>query len=177
MRKHAGSHHETDLSRLFIDAGMKKNAPLPPPLVEWIVWANLDNYRSPELILLKGHLLIELLLLERLIRWHSYNENPINNLSFHRKLLLLEREAINAGERQHIAISLARKLNLLRNQLAHEFHFKSHDTALSEWANEVLYTLPSTKHQRYTPKTRLTQAIATVARFIYATDDEPCAGT
>lgn len=141
---------------------------LPPPLVEWAVWAHLDDHKEPDLILLKGHLLVEACLDERIRTITASAKESVTDLSFFRKLSILEK-AIDASDPiQATAVQLAKELNSLRNRLAHEVLFKDGDTSLGEWSRRALQSLPFTKVQRYTPRTRMTQAIAALAKVLYA---------
>ena len=56
------------------------------PLVEWAVWGHLDSKTDLELLLLKGHLLLEVILDTTLER---NNIKDYNNYSFYRKLILI----------------------------------------------------------------------------------------
>lgn len=139
----------------------------PPPLVEWAVLANLDKQREPEMILLKGHQYVEMFLRERLRIQHSYDTKVLDSLSFYRMLTLLEPGIGETDTVQKSALHLARKLNLLRNAVAHEALFDSENAGLYQWADEALRTIPATKTQKYTRRTRLTHAIAALAEILY----------
>lgn len=147
----------TDLTTMF-----------PPPLVEWAVLANLDKQREPEMILLKGHLYVEMFLKERFRIQYAYSNKVLDSLSFYRMLTLLESDIGNADLVQMDALGLARELNLLRNAVAHEALFDSENAGLHRWADKALRTLPATKMQKYTRRTRLTHAIAALAKVLYA---------
>jgi hypothetical protein len=151
----------------------------PPPLVEWAVLANLDKQREPEMILLKGHLYVELFLKERLRIRHSYNRKILGGLSFYRMLTLVESDIAETDEVLKSALNLARKLNLLRNAVAHEALFDSEKAGLYQWASEALRTLPSTKPQKHTRRNRLIYAIAALAKILYALNekDQEASGT
>jgi len=143
----------------------ERNLPvIPPPLIDWAVWSNLDRYRDTELILLKGHLL-EVMLSECLRTRLLLTEQQIKKLSFHGKLKALatvtERDK---GLRE--ALEFSEQLNRLRNRLAHE-PFPKLETDLAIWSDQALHVFLKSKHQRYTPRTRITQAISALARSVY----------
>lgn len=140
---------------------------IPAPIIEWAVWANLDKLNNPELILLKGHLLLDIILEAHLVRTISTHDVAASDLSFFRKLTLLERD-IKPGDRCSLAaIQYARHLNSLRNKLAHEYVSDNTIAELNEWAQQVLNLLPSTKFQRHTTRTAITQAFAALAKSLY----------
>ena len=143
----------------------------PPPLVEWAVLANLDKQREPEMILLKGHLYVEMFLKERLRIHYSYSSKMLDSLSFYRMLVLLELDIGEADTVQKDALCLARELNLLRNAVAHEALFDSEDAGLYRWADKALSTFSATKTHKYTRRTRLTHAIAALAKVLYASNE------
>ena len=122
----------------------------PSPIVEYVVWSRLDNHRSTELILLKGHLLVELFLNERINSISSGEKMVAEEYSFFRKLKYLEKKVASEGEVQLAVLRLAGELNSLRNRLAHEVLFLNGESELADWSERVLEVLPSTKVQRST---------------------------
>ena len=135
-------------------------------LIEFSVWSNLDKYLNLELVLLKGHLMLEVILEDKLSSLSSLDTKAIQNLSFFKKLCLLELKVKKEGDCQKASIQFAKELNAIRNRLAHELFFEDCAAELSNWSSRVLLILPSTKMQRYTARTSLTQAIAAVAKAI-----------
>ena len=138
---------------------------IPPPLIDWATWSNLDRYRDTELILLKGHLLLEVMLSEGLRSHLSLTEQQIRRMSFHMKLKAL---AAVAGTDKDLAEALEflEQLNSLRNRLAHE-PFPTLETDLVTWSDQVLSVFLKSRHQRYTPRTKITQSIAALAQSVY----------
>ncbi len=137
-----------------------------PQILEWAVWATLDNYRHEELILLKGHLLLEVALFDALVGTGTLTPKAAKSMSFSQKLNELETLAVQR-EALLEPLNFARQLNRLRNKLAHEPFHEADGEELSNWAKSVLTCMPSHKYQKYTPRTRLTQAIASVARAFF----------
>lgn len=144
---------------------------IPPSLVEWIVWSNLDDYKEPELILLKGHLLLDVFLAQRLSSVLNLSEREVDEFSFFRKLSIFEKVVVGDDSAHKVAIDLARELNSLRNRAAHEVLFKDGPEELLAWSNKVLAVLPSMKFQKYTPRTRTTQAVAALAKVVSTYED------
>lgn len=136
---------------------------IPPAFLDWVVWANLNRHQDVELILLKGHLLLEVMLAEGLRLRTSLTESQIRNLSFYAKAKTL------AETDEHLSktIAHAKQLNQLRNKVAHEPFPKELDQALLLWSEQVLATCSLYKHQKYTSRTKITQSIAALARSIY----------
>jgi hypothetical protein len=138
---------------------------IPPPLIDWAVWSNLDRYRDTELILLKGHLLLEVMLSEGLRTRLSLTEQRIKKLSFREKLRALA-TVTETDKALTEALEFLEQLNRLRNRLAHE-PFPKLKTDLATWSDQVLSVFLKSKHQRYTPRTKITQAISALARNVY----------
>ncbi|WP_335990293.1 hypothetical protein [Acinetobacter bereziniae] len=145
---------------------------IPPAIVEWAMWARLDRYQSIELILLKGHLLVEILLNDRLSILALQKEIAIEDLSFYRKLVILEKSAYFAEDDRKMIIYLAKDLNKLRNKLAHEIFYDGLEMDTEQWSKEVLKYIQSTKVQKYTSRTRFTQAIAALGQALYEINDK-----
>lgn len=136
---------------------------IPPPFLDWAVWANLDRHRDVELILLKGHLFLEIFLASALSLRTSLTEPQIKSLSFSAKArALAEADAQLSKVMEHV-----RSLNKLRNKLAHEPFPDELQTELKNWSEQVLSSCSIQKHQKYTSRTKITQAIAALARKIY----------
>jgi hypothetical protein len=86
---------------------------IPPPIIDWAVWSNLDRYRDTELILLKGHLLLEVMLSECLRTRLLLTEQQIKELSFHEKLKVLATVA-EKDKGPTEALEFSKQLNRLR---------------------------------------------------------------
>jgi hypothetical protein len=136
---------------------------LPPQLLDWSVWTNLDRHRSVELILLKGHLLLEVVLAEVLLRRTSLSESQINRLSFYAKSQTL----VETDERLFHVMDHVGQLNRLRNKLAHEPFPQELQMALVAWSERVIAAYAIQKYQKYTHRTKITQAVGALARKIY----------
>lgn len=135
----------------------------PSPLIDWAVWANLDRHRDIELILLKGHLLLDIMLTAGLSRQSAMTASQVKNLSFYAKTQALAETDASLSD----AMAHAKQLNRLRNQVAHEPFVQTLEADLATWSEQVLAVYAVQKYQRYTHRTRLTQAIAALAQSIY----------
>ncbi len=138
---------------------------IPPPVIDWAVWANLDNYKNTELILLKGHLLLEVLLSEYLSKRLSLTAPQVRKMKFSGKLRTLA-ATTQAPETLTCALPFVERINRLRNEVAHE-PFPEIEPKLVQWAEEVLNTFAVSKHQKYTKRTKITHAFAALARSLY----------
>ena len=132
-------------------------------IVEWAFWANLESESNVELILLKGHLFMEVLLnyvlAENGLKTHT-------NYSFYRKvhslLLVTYGQTVTPNR---IAPYLFR-LNNLRNNLAHDFSYDITNGDIEKWSLDVLAQFDVVKNTRYTFRTRIVHAFAALARAL-----------
>lgn len=140
---------------------------VPAPVIEWAVWARLDSYRSVELILLKGHLLLEVALDHALTKRDLISSREMRLMSFSRKVLMLESASSLNRVRLDQALILSKELNSMRNKLAHEPFFEGSGQEIGAWAERVLSAYPSSKFQKFTPRTKFSQAIAALAVAVF----------
>ena len=133
------------------------------PLIEWAVWGHLSSERDLELILLKGHLLLEIILetmLERsnIIECESY--------SFHRKILAFEQIATNNDTRRDFTALSLKTINRIRNKIAHDFHFDIKNGEFELWSSDILNNLTGTKYTKFTYKTKLVHSFSILSKNI-----------
>lgn len=121
-------------------------------LAEWIVWGSLEDKKDLETILLKGHLLLEIIL-ERILTRNGVNDS--DTFSFYRKIGLLRNININDGEKLESIIILLTQINFLRNKLAHQVLFNIGNSDLEHWVTNVLSNFKGTKFTKYTFRTRI----------------------
>jgi hypothetical protein len=131
------------------------------PFVEWAVFGHLDNKTDLELILLKGHLLLETVLETVLLR---NNITDLDSFSFHRKILALEGIEIQDDIRKKFIISSLREINRLRNKVAHEFHFDIANGELEMWAFNILNNLKGAKFSKYTFRTKIVHSFSVLTK-------------
>lgn len=134
-------------------------------ILEWAVWANLDRQQSWELILLKGHLLIESVLIETHSRLVLVELTKTRNLSFHRKVQDLKQSQVD-DKLFNDALNFAFELNDMRNKLAHEAFVDGLEQDFNSLSSRILLSLPTSKFQKYTTRTKSTQAMATLAKVL-----------
>jgi len=121
------------------------------PLAEWAVWGHLDRKNDLELILLKGHLLLEKVIETVLER---NNIQSYKNFSFYKKILTLEKIEFNENEKKEFIIKSLKNLNKMRNALAHEFSYRIDNDIFELWSENVLKKLKGTKFTKYTYRTK-----------------------
>lgn len=103
-----------------------------------------------DLVVLRGHLILEQCLNALLTRWIAQERLPKLNLMFAKKIDLYE--ALQ-GPGQHWAeeIGHLRELNRIRNKLAHQLPSKpGHHTDVKKWACSVVGYTPKTINRRVT---------------------------
>ncbi|MFN3446037.1 MAG: hypothetical protein ACK44D_09865 [Bacteroidia bacterium] len=133
------------------------------PLVEWAVFGHLDNKTDLELILLKGHLLLETIL-ETVLKRNKIKS--IDNYSFHRKIIALESIDFKDNFRKGFIVSSLREINKLRNKLAHEFHFDISNGDFEIWAIRILDNLKGKKFSKYTFRTKIVHSFSVLTKNI-----------
>ncbi|GBF22429.1 hypothetical protein C21_04624 [Arenibacter sp. NBRC 103722] len=126
-------------------------------LVELAVWGHLDSKSELELILLKGHLIIEQILEAKLNR---AGIEIGNTLSFYSKILALEKLSFEQSQKKTIIIYSLKGLNKLRNNLAHDFYFDMYNGEFESWAKHVLRNMFGEKYTRYTYRTKIVHAFS-----------------
>lgn len=132
-------------------------------LMEWAVWGHLDSRTDLELILLKGHLLIEQILDGKLNRCGIENRK---SLSFYSKILAIEKLDFEQTEKKKIILNALKKLNKLRNNLAHDYKFDLNNGELEKWAKGILKNLNGEKYTRFTFRTKIVHAFSTLTKNI-----------
>jgi len=130
------------------------------PLVEWAVWGHLDSKTDLELILLKGHLLIEMVIDTALGRCAKQN---YKNYSFYKKILVLEKVDFKENPKIGLIISSLKVLNNLRNKLAHEFHSDINNGEFEQWASKILENMDGVKFSKYTYRTKIVHSFSVLA--------------
>lgn len=134
-------------------------------LIEWAIWVNLDKLTDLELILLKGHLCLEVIIDDVL------SENKINNykdLSFYKKIKELSSIEIKCEpKRDNLSVSQKLfELNKIRNRLAHEFQFDINDGELEKWSQDILDNFTGQKFSKHTYRTKIVHSFSVIAKAI-----------
>lgn len=122
---------------------------IPKGLMEWAVSSNLDQYRDIQLILLKGHLLLDVLLKDVI---------QDDKLSFYGKV-----GKYSSLTGKEVVADLLLEFNSIRNRLAHEWRFDVESSGIEEWSDRVLEQLPYEIAFRRTKRKKIIYAIAVLA--------------
>jgi len=133
------------------------------PLIEWAVWGHLDNKTDLELILLKGHLLLDYIIDTTLER---NNITDYKSYSFFRKVKILEQIDFQNSKQKDFIISSLLTLNRLRNKIAHEFHFDIENGEFELWSLEILKNLEGTKFTKHTFRTKIVHSFSIISKNI-----------
>lgn len=132
-------------------------------LLEWAIWGHLDAKNDLELILLKGHLLLETVLEVSLSRCEITN---YQNYSFFKKIKAFENINFKETERHKFIICSLKEINRLRNNLAHEFHFDIRSGELEQWSIDIIGNLEGEKYTRFTDRTKIVHAFSIISKNI-----------
>ncbi|MFA9392882.1 MAG: hypothetical protein ACERKD_23950 [Prolixibacteraceae bacterium] len=138
----------------------KTEKPNLDPFYEWAVWGQLESEKNYELILLKGHLLLEAAL-ESLLLQHKIDS--CENYSFHRKISFFESLDITEKLKQKFIVKALRDINNMRNKLAHEFKFDINNGEFDEWSSQIHQNLQGMKWTRYTHRTKIVHSFSILA--------------
>lgn len=133
------------------------------PLLEWAFWAHLDSKTDLELILLKGHLLLEMILGIVLTR---NNIKDCEDYSFHRKIVIFEKKEFEDCKKKDIMVSSLMGINKLRNKLAHDFHFEIKNGEFELWSINILKNLGKTKYTKFTLRTKIVHSFSIISKNI-----------
>jgi hypothetical protein len=131
---------------------------IPKEILEHSVTFTLKEYSDMEMILLKGHLVLEQIL-NQLIAAHQLDMKRIDgmNLMFNKTLELAM--ALNSDpikeEYPHL-----KEINKIRNKVAHELFFDDYHNDLKKWASAVLGYTPKTIDSKRTYKNHVIKAFA-----------------
>lgn len=128
-------------------------------LFEWAVWGHLDSEKNIEMILLKGHLLLEVSL-ETALKRNSIIFD--DDYSFFRKINLFNFHIKNSDNKDEIT-NFLHKINNLRNELAHEFFVNTLEEDLKALSEQILTKLNGTKYTKYTFRTKIVHSFSTLA--------------
>lgn len=132
-------------------------------LVEWAIWVHLDSKTDLELILLKGHLILDNILLT-VLKSNDFPESE--NYSFYRKIIALETLEDNTNLNKNLIISSLREINNLRNKIAHEFNYKISNSEFEIWATNILNNMKGEKFSKYTFRTRIVHSFSVLSMNI-----------
>ena len=140
---------------------------IPPEIMEWAVGTHLGDHRDIETILLRGHLMLEVFLNTAICQCVASPKHVERlNLSFARKLVLLQSVAPADFFDPEALPHLIADVNRLRNSLAHRWDFSPHREELHAWAKRVLDAFPETRVTRHTIRIETIAAFSTLAHCL-----------
>lgn len=140
----------------------------PKEIIEFSIWSNLDKQKEIDLIILKGHLILEILVGVCIGKYLSEGEDIESlNLTFHKKIDFLKLLSKNEFKDIEKVIQYLKQINKIRNSLAHTLKFDEKKSGINKWANEVLDEFPVTKLSRFTYKSKIVHAFSALGNIIY----------
>lgn len=130
------------------------------PLIELSVWSHLDSKTDLELILLKGHLIIE-----NILEIFLKRNNIVDclNYSFYRKINELEKLNLADRKTKDFIVDSLRELNKIRNKVAHEFQYKIEIGDFERWSVLIMDNLKGEKFCKYTFRTKIVHSFSVLS--------------
>ena len=132
-------------------------------IMEWSTWANLDAQKNIELILLKGHLILESLIDVALAKNSLEKEL---DYSFFRKVNCLKLLPSQNFAKIDELSSYLHALNKMRNKLAHEYSYNINNGEIEKWSLEVLNSFEGMKFTKFTCRTKIVHAFSALAKAL-----------
>lgn len=134
---------------------------IPPEILEHSVTVTLKEYSDMEMIILKGHFVLEQVL-NQILMSHGLDTKRIDsmNLMFGKTLELvmaLDDRVIKDDYKN------LKEINRIRNKMAHELLFEEYHNDLKKWACAVLESTPKTINSKRTFKNHTIKAFAYLA--------------
>ena len=140
---------------------------IPKEIIDWSIWAQLDRKNDLELILLKGHLMLEVLIDDAINNYLSKDSRIQSlNLPYSKKIklmYLLSKDDSHNIDKIHKYLI---EINQIRNKLAHNYQFEE-ESDLSQWANNIIADFKVNKHTKFTYRTKIVHGFSTLSREIY----------
>lgn len=136
----------------------------PKEIIEHSVTVTLKGYDDIEMILLKGHLVLEQALSQFIVA-HQLDSKRVDamNLMFGKTLELAM--ALNSklieNEYPHL-----KEINRIRNKLAHELFFDDYHDDLKQWSSKVLGYTPKSIDKKRTYKNHIIKAFSWLAGIL-----------
>lgn len=137
---------------------------LPKEILEFSVTKNLSEYSDIEVILLKGHLVIEQCL-HHFIAGHKVDIKRIDEMNLMYGKLLELAMAIG-GEYLNELYPHLKTVNKIRNKLAHQFEYDNLIDDLKSWSSLTLNCTPKTINLKRTYKRQIVRSFAYLAGSI-----------
>jgi hypothetical protein len=126
---------------------------------------HLKTTDEMDLVILRGHLILEQCLNGLLAHWIEPDRLPKLNLQFAKKLGVYEALARHGGWTEEIAH--LRELNRIRNKLAHQLPSKpGHHADIKKWARAVVGYTPKTIDRRTTYRRVVLKALYLLTGYL-----------
>lgn len=126
---------------------------------------HLRTKDDTEMVLLKGHLVLEQVLNQLLLGYIGKEEDLLGlHLTFSKKLDLLV--ALSDGFHDREEIDQLREINRIRNKLAHNLDFTDFHSDLKRWACDVVAYTPKSIHRKSTYRNTLLKAFYFLAALL-----------
>jgi hypothetical protein len=123
-----------------------------------------------ELLLLKGHLVLEQVLNDLLGSYFAGHASADQlGLTFSKKIDLVA--ALHPGKSLATELKYLREINRIRNKLAHSLEFSDYHTDLKRWACSVVEYTPKTIDRLSTYRNTVLKAFYLLAAFISGSAD------
>lgn len=134
---------------------------IPEEVLEYSVTVKLKEYSDMEMILLKGHLVLEQIL-HQFISAHQLDSKRVDamNLMFSKTLELAMAIDANSIVEKYPHL---KEINRIRNKIAHELLFDDYHEDLKKWASNVLGYTPKTINSKRTYKNHVIKAFSWLA--------------
>lgn len=134
---------------------------IPAQILEHAVTVKLKDYDDMELILLKGHLILEQML-NQILMAHGLDIKRIESMRLMYGKTLELVATLNSqylkNEYPHL-----KKINQIRNSIAHKLFPENYDVDLKEWSCAVLGYTPKTINTKRTYKSHVIKAFSLLA--------------
>ncbi|KEZ79115.1 hypothetical protein [Salinisphaera hydrothermalis] len=121
---------------------------IPNEVLEYSVKVTLKEYSDMEMILLKGHLVLEQILYQ-FISAHQLDSKRVDamNLMFSKTLELAMAIDANSIKEKYPHL---KEIKRIRNKISHELFFDDYHQDLKKWASTVLGYTPKTINSKRT---------------------------
>lgn len=137
---------------------------IPKALLEHAISVKLKEYDDIEIILLKGHLILEQMLHQLLVAY-KLDATQLDKMGLMFKTTLELVVAIQPTICKELYDQL-KEVNRIRNKAAHELFFDHYHADLKKWASSVLGFCPKTIDSRRTYKNHVIRAFSYLAGFL-----------
>lgn len=136
-------------------------------LYELAVWGYLVDKKEYELIILKGHVILDFVLTDFL---SEFENNKYTDMSFYKKLQIFKELTFENQFKHNFIIECLDQLNLIRNEIAHESLFDLEKSNILIWSENIHINLSGAKFSKYTKRTKFIHSFSILAINILEMD-------